>query len=103
MIRRPPRSTLFPYTTLFRSRELGDRGHVERPADDIGETLVAIGAGRAPPGIRGASAALGEEAEERPPQESVGEEPVEVGAHDVPPGAHRSVGVARGRPPPPDD
>src|SRR2546430_9205166 len=26
MIRRPPRSTLFPYTTLFRSR----RGHRER-------------------------------------------------------------------------
>src|SRR2546429_6649614 len=26
MIRRPPRSTLFPYTTLFRSREV--RGHV---------------------------------------------------------------------------
>src|SRR2546430_8984983 len=26
MIRRPPRSTLFPYTTLFRSR------HAERPA-----------------------------------------------------------------------
>src|SRR5258708_23212249 len=25
MIRRPPRSTLFPYTTLFRSRP--DRGH----------------------------------------------------------------------------
>src|SRR3989475_6508110 len=24
MIRRPPRSTLFPYTTLFRSREDGD-------------------------------------------------------------------------------
>src|SRR3712207_8838477 len=24
MIRRPPRSTLFPYTTLFRSRTLGD-------------------------------------------------------------------------------
>src|SRR2546422_8216993 len=24
MIRRPPRSTLFPYTTLFRSRELRD-------------------------------------------------------------------------------
>src|SRR5256885_3899911 len=23
MIRRPPRSTLFPYTTLFRSRQLG--------------------------------------------------------------------------------
>src|SRR2546422_5082788 len=24
MIRRPPRSTLFPYTTLFRSSEFGD-------------------------------------------------------------------------------
>src|SRR5437879_7715625 len=27
MIRRPPRSTLFPYTTLFRSMR-GDRAHV---------------------------------------------------------------------------
>src|SRR3712207_8225284 len=27
MIRRPPRSTLFPYTTLFRSAELGLRAH----------------------------------------------------------------------------
>src|SRR3712207_7368575 len=26
MIRRPPRSTLFPYTTLFRSRTLAERG-----------------------------------------------------------------------------
>src|SRR2546422_3999465 len=26
MIRRPPRSTLFPYTTLFRSREAEHRG-----------------------------------------------------------------------------
>src|SRR5258708_8266666 len=26
MIRRPPRSTLFPYTTLFRSRLCGGRG-----------------------------------------------------------------------------
>src|SRR6266487_4913344 len=26
MIRRPPRSTLFPYTTLFRSRDLGSGG-----------------------------------------------------------------------------
>src|SRR6266576_6258100 len=26
MIRRPPRSTLFPYTTLFRSRELPEIG-----------------------------------------------------------------------------
>src|SRR3712207_8855930 len=28
MIRRPPRSTLFPYTTLFRS-------HAHRPPDDV--------------------------------------------------------------------
>src|SRR2546429_6850701 len=28
MIRRPPRSTLFPYTTLFRSREADGRAHV---------------------------------------------------------------------------
>src|SRR2546427_10800480 len=28
MIRRPPRSTLFPYTTLFRSRVHTDRGEV---------------------------------------------------------------------------
>src|SRR5256885_10009668 len=27
MIRRPPRSTLFPYTTLFRSRRLGAHRH----------------------------------------------------------------------------
>src|SRR2546422_6744372 len=26
MIRRPPRSTLFPYTTLFRSRDVSVRG-----------------------------------------------------------------------------
>src|SRR2546422_11184601 len=32
MIRRPPRSTLFPYTTLFRSGLPGGRG---RPADEI--------------------------------------------------------------------
>src|SRR5260370_28010158 len=34
MIRRPPRSTLFPYTTLFRSPQ-GSRGHDEgNLADD---------------------------------------------------------------------
>ena len=27
MIRRPPRSTLFPYTTLFRSKRLSGRSH----------------------------------------------------------------------------
>src|SRR3712207_8098101 len=36
MIRRPPRSTLFPYTTLFRSRQAARRdGHgPRRPRED---------------------------------------------------------------------
>src|SRR3712207_7788018 len=33
MIRRPPRSTLFPYTTLFRSEGLGPRQQVARGAE----------------------------------------------------------------------
>src|SRR2546430_13235066 len=40
MIRRPPRSTLFPYTTLFRSRagcrERSRDGHVRVVARDVG-------------------------------------------------------------------
>src|SRR5690349_22163877 len=32
MIRRPPRSTLFPYTTLFRSRQRGQRETATRAA-----------------------------------------------------------------------
>src|SRR5947208_10703173 len=34
MIRRPPRSTLFPYTTLFRSGEEGPDPHVHRRHTD---------------------------------------------------------------------
>src|SRR2546430_14103472 len=42
MIRRPPRSTLFPYTTLFRSGQdkgvrVGDRFSVVRPDDYAGD------------------------------------------------------------------
>src|SRR5258708_31544676 len=33
MIRRPPRSTLFPYTTLFRSLGCGASGRLPNPAD----------------------------------------------------------------------
>src|SRR2546427_3616597 len=37
MIRRPPRSTLFPYTTLFRSAELlGDQDRARRTLDRPG-------------------------------------------------------------------
>src|SRR3712207_9472310 len=34
MIRRPPRSTLFPYTTLFRSRVIVDEDQAGRPDPD---------------------------------------------------------------------
>src|SRR5215471_10444495 len=34
MIRLPPRSTLFPYTTLFRSRSLGPREHLLQRLDE---------------------------------------------------------------------
>src|SRR5438046_4111100 len=44
MIRRPPRSTLFPYTTLFRSAQEARRPRPDRvPPDDAGarsSTLV---------------------------------------------------------------
>src|SRR3712207_9361818 len=66
MIRRPPRSTLFPYTTLFRSVRLGRRRRYERrlthdrsPSTDDGVgPLAAVGeasrkhgagGGRSPP------------------------------------------------------
>src|SRR2546430_13556454 len=46
MIRRPPRSTLFPYTTLFRSHELGDAAPVanalENVRGDDGERLGMV-------------------------------------------------------------
>src|SRR3712207_7063155 len=35
MIRRPPRSTLFPYTTLFRSGEGGQRPVVRSPCRQV--------------------------------------------------------------------
>src|SRR3712207_8085286 len=48
MIRRPPRSTLFPYTTLFRSRperataQVGARVAEERPDEDVDHDAVAV-------------------------------------------------------------
>src|SRR5690348_18065116 len=68
MIRRPPRSTLFPYTTLFRSGHVGagavvlvvgelqvrrgghggvDRGQVGHPDEHVGQrALAALGLAR---------------------------------------------------------
>src|SRR2546422_3273993 len=45
MIRRPPRSTLFPYTTLFRSPSLL-RSHLRLPR-------LPLDTGRRAPGVRG--------------------------------------------------
>src|SRR2546425_6373995 len=46
MIRRPPRSTLFPYTTLFRSLGVRPLQFLSRsPADDIRDVARAKGAG----------------------------------------------------------
>src|SRR3712207_6967942 len=39
MIRRPPRSTLFPYTTLFRSGQRGRRGIVPH---QVGQPVLGV-------------------------------------------------------------
>src|SRR5687768_17831034 len=54
MIRRPPRSTLFPYTTLFRSQAVGAQRIemnivVAELAKGLLQRLAASGCGRAPP------------------------------------------------------
>src|SRR5438132_9008720 len=41
MLRRPPRSTLFPYTTLFRSRVVGQLRRGSRERDGAGLEHVA--------------------------------------------------------------
>src|SRR2546427_2376603 len=60
MIRRPPRSTLFPYTTLFRSRTPSARRE-PRPADLESAMLRSQGAeARATDGAFGARVERGE-------------------------------------------
>src|SRR3712207_7725875 len=53
MIRRPPRSTLFPYTTLFRSLE---RGTADAGRERLAELLDDRAKGPAPPAGDGAGA-----------------------------------------------
>src|SRR3712207_7142801 len=58
MIRRPPRSTLFPYTTLFRSVShvsnvtgaVTDVGRIVEAARAVGALVLVDGAQRAPHG-----------------------------------------------------
>src|SRR3712207_7851743 len=45
MIRRPPRSTLFPYTTLFRSRPKGGIGVDQVAPDDRALVRDPVGVG----------------------------------------------------------
>src|SRR3712207_1185088 len=48
MIRRPPRSTLFPYTTLFRSRLTGHTNWVNGVAFSPNGQLLATASGDSP-------------------------------------------------------
>src|SRR3712207_8289518 len=75
MIRRPPRSTLFPYTTLFRSEDVAAQGPLARRGQRLAEAAGAgpavedhesagrrpdLDAGGVPPGSRRAPARLGD-------------------------------------------
>src|SRR2546425_1846291 len=42
MIRRPPRSTLFPYTTLFRSHQCQNRPNLRLPRRAILDASLAV-------------------------------------------------------------
>src|SRR2546422_4552499 len=55
MIRRPPRSTLFPYTTLFRS--IGRRRHVLGPLSSLVASRVSQAASARPDFPRGSACA----------------------------------------------
>src|SRR2546430_12046576 len=59
MMRRPPRSTLFPYTTLFRSRRDADH---RAPAARPPPRPAPLGGGPAPGGGAGRAAGGGAEA-----------------------------------------
>src|SRR5256885_11873924 len=64
MIRRPPRSTLFPYTTLFRSQRAGVRDHAG------GEIEARVDDGAVP---QGQVAGVGDAAAGGEPRQSAGD------------------------------
>src|SRR3712207_8793771 len=51
MIRRPPRSTLFPYTTLFRSLERHERHH-DLGSRGYGQPLIGVLSRQVQPRVR---------------------------------------------------
>src|SRR5258708_31759362 len=77
MIRRPPRSTLFPYTTLFRShhvrRRAADvrdrpRADVQSEAASARRALGGVGAGGGAAGVRAGEADPRQRSEEHTPE-----------------------------------
>src|SRR3712207_7914244 len=65
MIRRPPRSTLFPYTTLFRSQPLRRLDAADRPVARPGADPLPGPRGRDPAAVRHRPA-VGDRARARP-------------------------------------
>src|SRR3712207_8239030 len=63
MIRRPPRSTLFPYTTLFRSDQGGEPCVARQRHEAQVEVLVQLQVARQVPVARGLHARLRERAQ----------------------------------------
>src|SRR5687767_15616116 len=65
MIRRPPRSTLFPYTTLFRSQPVVDRKRERRGNVRVHRRLVvAVEQVKDPARVVREAAAVGQRSEE---------------------------------------
>src|SRR3989441_12576634 len=98
MIRRPPRSTLFPYTTLFRSPPHGRLarrrcGHRDagRP-DDRGTRGLCLHPARQPPGLQGRGDGLQQERG----GVSVPDPGPGANHHDPDPEHHGASGLAQG-------
>src|SRR3712207_8734628 len=97
MIRRPPRSTLFPYTTLFRSVEVLVRMYVVVRRERPGEVRLLLG--RVRPERVGPLAEIEVAAQARrasPAREKVGSDDTVADLHRVP-GVVRLHALTEGR------
>src|SRR3712207_9037682 len=87
MIRRPPRSTLFPYTTLFRSPQVGAVGQNREEQTPVAPVTTKTGQ-RGLPGGQGVALdlqvdeELGDQADERGPDEHQPDLGGDVGEED---------------------
>src|SRR5690606_3276040 len=102
LIRRPPRSTLFPYTTLFRS-SVPRRYPIMQTIDRNLKTLRSLGMAIACTGVAAAvlaglpSAALAQQQEEALPEEALQPTIDEVTINELPPPDARRVYVTDSR------